>query len=96
MDALARLSELFSDRPVGELALILNRHGGEVKAAAWALLNGEKVEEEDVLPQDKQPADSNHDEDDGSRSGDSYFYDGDGGDGAVSYTHLTLPTILRV
>ena len=81
MDALARLSELFSDRPVGELAMILNRHGGEVKAAAWALLNGEKVEEEDVLPQDKQPADSNHDEDDGSRSGDNYFYDGDGGDG---------------
>ena len=81
MDALARLSELFSDRPVGELAIILDRHGGEVKAAAWALLNGEKVEEEDVLPQDKQPADSNLAEHDGSRSGDNYFYDGDGGDG---------------
>lgn len=81
MDALARLSELFNDRPVGELAIILDRHGGEVKAAAWALLNGEKVEEEDVLPQDKQPADSNHDEHDGSRSGDNYFYDGDGVDG---------------
>ena len=54
MDALSRLSELFSDRSVGELAIVLDRHAGDVKAAAWALLNGERVdEEESALPQDR-------------------------------------------
>ena len=61
MDALSRLSELFSDRSVGELAIVLDRHSGDVKAAAWALLNGERVEEEAEVesdsppPQDQQP-----------------------------------------
>ena len=54
MDTLSRLSELFSDRSVGELAIVLDRHAGDVKAAAWALLNGERVdEEESALPQDR-------------------------------------------
>mmetsp|Transcript_16172 Transcript_16172/g.46450 ORF Transcript_16172/g.46450 Transcript_16172/m.46450 type:complete len:395 (+) Transcript_16172:69-1253(+) len=73
MDALARLSELFSDRPVGELAIVLDRHGGDVKAAAWALLNGKRVEEEGVLPQDQQPQPRNN-----------YFYDGHSGGGDES------------
>ena len=59
MDALSRLSELFSDRSVGELAIVLDRYSGDVKAAAWGLLNGERVEEEaeaeSDFPQDQQP-----------------------------------------
>lgn len=58
MDALARLSELFSDRSVGELAIVLDQHAGNVKEAAWALLNGERVEES-VFPQDQQQPEPN-------------------------------------
>ena len=41
MDGLSRLSELFADRSVGELAVILDRYDNDVKSAAWAILNGE-------------------------------------------------------
>ena len=96
MDALSRLSELFSDRSVGELAIVLDRYSGDVKAAAWALLNGERLEEEaeaeSDFPQDQQPVpnDESHsnprhysEEDEGIDNGsnsDNYFYDGDGRD----------------
>ena len=94
MDALSRLSELFSDCSIGELAIVLDRYSGDVKAAAWALLNGERVEEEaeaeSDFPQDQQPVpnDESHsnprhysEEDEGIDNGsnsDNYFYGGDG------------------
>lgn len=97
MDALSRLSDLFSDRSVGELAIVLDRHSGDVKAAAWALLNGERVEEEAEAesnsPQDQQPVpnDESHsnprhyseeDEgDDNDNKSNNCFYDGDGDGG---------------